>query len=75
MGQRHKRRKSLTPGEREAFARLCSDLHKNLRPYMIAVDPRSDDYRSALALSDALIKAIKDVTGEQAEWCRDRKAG
>ena len=37
---------------------------------MIALTPLGDDYKAVLRLSDAIQQAIRDVTGDEPEWCK-----
>ena len=70
MVRRHKRRKSLTDFERERFAREAAEMHSRLIPHMIALSPLSDDYKAVARLSSAIQDAIREITGEDPEWCR-----
>ena len=65
MVSRHKRRKYLLDSEKAAFASDCAQMHRKLLPLMHALTPLSDDYRAVVRLSDALMSAIRDITGEE----------
>jgi HD superfamily phosphohydrolase YqeK len=65
MVRRHTRRKFMTDTEKTAFASDCVEMHRKLMPLMHALTPLSDDYRAVVRLSDALMSAIRDITGEE----------
>lgn len=70
MVRRHKRRKFLTDIERERFVQEATELHHKLNANLMALTPLSGDYRAILKLSEALRNAIRDVTGDEPEWCK-----
>jgi len=70
MVRRHRRRKALYGIERERFAREAGEMHNRLMAYTLALSPLSDDYRAIQRFHDALMQAIRDVTGEAPEWTR-----
>lgn len=70
MIQRHKRRKALTDFERERFAGEAGEMHRKLMSFTLALSPLSDDYKAISRFHDALLQAIRDVTGEEPEWTR-----
>lgn len=64
------RRKSLTEYDRVQFVQNATDAHHRLAPYLIALSPLSDDYKAVQRLSEAIRTAIRDVTGDDPEWCK-----
>ena len=70
MVRRHKRRKSLTETERARFVQEATEAHRRLHAYMNVLSPLCEDYRAVMRLSDALIEAIREVTGDEPEWCK-----
>ncbi|WP_425416112.1 hypothetical protein [Oricola indica] len=64
------RRKSLIEADRLQFVQDATDAHHRLAPHLIALSPLSDDYKAVLRLSKALRAAIRDVTGDDPEWCK-----
>ena len=70
MVRRRRRRKSLTVMERERFVRDVTEMYRKLHAYTLALTPLCDEYKAVMKLSDALIEAIRDVTGDDPEWCK-----
>ena len=70
MVRRHRRRKSLTAFERERFAQEATEAHRRLNSYLTALTPLCDDYKAVLRLSNAIQDAIRDITGDEPEWCK-----
>lgn len=70
MVRRHSRRKSMTDTERLQFVHNATEAHHRLAPYLIALSPLSDDYKAVQRLSEALRASIRDVTGDDPEWCK-----
>jgi len=64
------RRKPLTESDRVQFVQAATEAHHRLAPYLIALSPLSDDYKAVLRLSEALRAAIRDVTGDDPDWCK-----
>ena len=74
MVRRHRRRKALFDIERERFARETSEMHSKLLAYTFVLSPLSDQYKAVNRLHDALLHAIREVTGEEPEWMRTPKS-
>ena len=70
MVRRQKRRKALSEIELSKFVQDATQAHNRLRPYLLALSPLCDDYKAVSRLSDAIERAIREVTGDDPEWCK-----
>lgn len=70
MVRRHKRRRLMTEAERTRFVEDATKYHHGLGAYLFMLDPRSEDYKSVLAMRIALQDAIRAVTGDEPDWCK-----
>lgn len=67
---RHRRRKALSEFEINDLERIAARLHADLAPLLIALSPLSPQYQAIQRLHQAMLDAVKEVTGEEAGWCR-----
>lgn len=67
---RHRRRKALSEVEIKELERIAARLHADLTPLLIALSPVSPQYQAIQRLHQAMLDTVKDVTGQEAEWCR-----
>jgi len=67
---RHRRRAILSAHEIAQFERDTAAFHTQLNRYFIALKPTHPQYKSLRILHEALLQAVKDVTGHEAYWCR-----
>jgi integrase len=65
---RYKHPKQLSQAEIERFLADAERLHKTiLRPL---ISPQCEHYRALQALHEALLKTVKDITGNDAPFIR-----
>ena len=70
---RRNKPKQLSGPDLERFLKASSELHMAIvRPL---TSPQCDHYRSMRDLHEALLKAVKDVTGKDADFVRWFGAG
>ncbi len=65
---RYRRRKALNDRERQAAVEAAGRLHRHLRIDMAGLLPSSADYQALLALSEAVNRVIRELTGADPEW-------
>ena len=65
---RHKRLREIVdvPG----FVAEATAMHETIIGYLRKLETNGVHYRSLSDLHDALLKAIRDVTGEEVPWMR-----
>lgn len=67
---RHRRRNAFLDFEVKELERITARLHRDLTPLLIALSPTCPQYRAILRLHEAMLDTVKEVTGQEAEWCR-----
>lgn len=72
---RHKRIKTLSDHDRAQFADEIHQACKALTPYQCRLNPNSDQYQAITRLNAALLQAVFEVTGEQAQWLNNGAGG
>ncbi|GLQ82970.1 hypothetical protein GCM10007881_64930 [Mesorhizobium huakuii] len=65
---RTKPSKQLSQAEIERFLVAVEALHKSIVKPLIS--PHCDHYRTTRVLHDALLKAVREVTGKEVEFIR-----
>ena len=65
---RTKPSKQLSQAEIESFLVAAEALHKSIVKPLIS--PHCDHYRTTRVLHDALLKAVREVTGKEVEFIR-----
>ena len=74
MIARHKRKNLLNDRERAATVEAAARLHRHLRIDLTNLSPASEDYTAVHSLADAVVVAIRSLTGEDPEWMRPAPA-
>ena len=67
---RHKRQPKLSKVRTEQFLEAATQFHLSLMECHFALRTNSDQYRSLSELHEALLGAIRDVTGDDPPWCK-----
>lgn len=70
---RTKPSKQLSQEEIERFLTAAEALHKSIVKPLIS--PSCDHYRSTRTLHEALLKAVREVTGKEVEFIRWNTTG
>ncbi|RWD12874.1 MAG: hypothetical protein EOS73_03780 [Mesorhizobium sp.] len=65
---RRNKPKQLSSGELEQFMKAAEALHHSITQPLIS--PQCDHYRSLQDLHEALLKAVREVTGRDATFIR-----
>lgn len=66
MASRRKKPTSLSPAEVERFLAAATELHRACTDPLIA--PSSQHYAALSELNAAVVKAFREVTGQEAPW-------
>lgn len=67
---RHKRAKAIYPANRDDLLRRAYRLREQVCAAMFAIDPRSEDYGTALALVEALCEFARRISGGETDFAR-----
>ena len=66
MSNRHKRPKRLV--RTDLFVQDAQAINKTLMNYAHAIDPASPHHRAVIAVHEALLAAVREITGEEVPW-------
>jgi len=70
---RSKPSQQLSPAEIECFLMAAEALHKSIvKPF---ISPHCDHYRATRVLHEALLKAVREVTGREVEFIQWNTTG
>lgn len=72
MAKRHKRIPALNSIQIDGLVARATDLHRDLIPLLCDLKPQSEHYNAVVDLNDALVRAIRKVSGDEPEWMQPR---
>ena len=68
MTRRSKRRSHFTTAQRLQLIHQITETHHILMQVVATLDPRCEGYRTIVHLSDALLIAVIEIGGTEADW-------